>query len=236
MSEKQPELRASDADRDRVAEVLRDALAEGRLAMEEFDERLESAYRARTYADLAPLTADLPAASRPVSRAEPPARATGAAARSWRDRITGGQPASSGAVAVLGGFQRKGRWTLGPLFSAFTFLGGGELDLREAVFSEPESVIRVTAVLGGVNIVVPPGLRVDVRGVGVMGGFDEQASADPGDPDAPLVVVTGLALLGGVSVERKPTKEEKRLLRAERKRLEGEGRTRLSKGHDAERD
>ncbi|GAA3147737.1 hypothetical protein GCM10017687_76150 [Streptomyces echinatus] len=56
------DLRASDADRDRVAEILRDALAEGRLDMEEFEERLESAYRARTYGELAPLTRDLPAA------------------------------------------------------------------------------------------------------------------------------------------------------------------------------
>ena len=56
-----PELRASDADRERVAEVLRDALAEGRLDMEEFEERLEATYKARTYGELAPLTRDLPA-------------------------------------------------------------------------------------------------------------------------------------------------------------------------------
>lgn len=55
-----PELRASDADRERVAEVLRDALAEGRLDMEEFEERLETTFRARTYGELAPITRDLP--------------------------------------------------------------------------------------------------------------------------------------------------------------------------------
>ncbi|MGW7331497.1 DUF1707 SHOCT-like domain-containing protein, partial [Streptomyces sp. NPDC054840] len=56
-----PELRASDADRDRVVERLRDAVAEGRLDMEEFEERLDAVYRSRTYAELEPLTRDLPA-------------------------------------------------------------------------------------------------------------------------------------------------------------------------------
>src|SRR5919112_1769812 len=58
-----PDLRASDAERDRVAEILRDALAEGRLDMEEFDERLEAAYKGRPYAELAPLTRRRPAPS-----------------------------------------------------------------------------------------------------------------------------------------------------------------------------
>lgn len=57
-----PDLRASDADRERVAEVLRDALAEGRLDMTEFEERLEETYKARTYGELAPITRDLPVA------------------------------------------------------------------------------------------------------------------------------------------------------------------------------
>lgn len=56
-----PELRASDADRERVAEVLRDGLAEGRLDMAEFEERLEATYKARTYGELEPITRDLPA-------------------------------------------------------------------------------------------------------------------------------------------------------------------------------
>ncbi len=62
MTDRRPELRASDTDRERVAEILRDAVAEGRLAMEEFQERLEATYAARTYGELEPITADLPAA------------------------------------------------------------------------------------------------------------------------------------------------------------------------------
>jgi hypothetical protein len=57
-----PAMRASDADREAVAGRLRDAHAEGRLTMEEFEERLDATYAARTLGDLAPVTHDLPAA------------------------------------------------------------------------------------------------------------------------------------------------------------------------------
>ena len=54
-------VRASAADRERAIDVLKAAFAEGRLTREEHDARAERAYRARTYADLAALSADLPA-------------------------------------------------------------------------------------------------------------------------------------------------------------------------------
>ncbi|GIG57522.1 hypothetical protein Lfu02_18940 [Longispora fulva] len=65
----QPELRAADADRERVAEKLRTALNEGRLDLSEFDERLQAVYAAKTYAELAPITADLPGPV-PVAQAQ----------------------------------------------------------------------------------------------------------------------------------------------------------------------
>lgn len=65
-----PDLRASDADREQVAGILRDALAEGRLDMEEFEERLDATYKARTYGELTPITRDLPAAGVTVPRSE----------------------------------------------------------------------------------------------------------------------------------------------------------------------
>ncbi|KIX70284.1 hypothetical protein SF12_21165, partial [Streptomyces sp. MBRL 601] len=71
MSEELPELRASDADREKVAERLRDAMAEGRLDMDEFGERLDAVYRARTYAELEPLTRDLPATGTGAPAARP---------------------------------------------------------------------------------------------------------------------------------------------------------------------
>ncbi|MGV9554981.1 DUF1707 SHOCT-like domain-containing protein [Streptomyces sp. NPDC003522] len=199
-----PDLRASDADRERVAEVLRDALAEGRLDMAEFEERLDATYRARTYGELTPLTRDLPAAGvavpPAVSLRKPEERGEG----EWAGRVTGGEGSSAWAVAVMSGFQRKGRWTVPRRFTAFTFWGGGELDLREADFAAGEVVINCVAVMGGLNVVVPPGVEVVVRGIGIMGGFDHREEGVPGAPGAPRVVITGFAFWGGVGVERKP--------------------------------
>ncbi|MGW4226198.1 DUF1707 SHOCT-like domain-containing protein [Streptomyces bauhiniae] len=206
-----PDLRASDADRERVAEILRDGLAEGRLDMAEFEERLESAYKARTYGELAPLTRDLPAApaaAPPVSFTKRPVDDG-----SWASRIVGGEGTSTGAVAVLSGFQRKGRWTMPKKFSCFAFMGGGEIDLREAFFADREVEINCVAIMGGLEVIVPPGVEVVVRGIGIMGGFEHLDRDEPGDPGAPRVIISGFAFWGGVGVERKLTRAERQRLK-----------------------
>ncbi|MGZ9931149.1 DUF1707 SHOCT-like domain-containing protein [Streptomyces sp. NC-S4] len=197
-----PELRASDADRDRVVERLRDAVAEGRLDMDEFEERLEAAYKSRTYAELEPLTRDLPApaAGGPVARPS-----SSAAGEPWTGRIGGGG-SSATAVAVMSGFQRKGRWTVPARFDAVAFWGGGQLDLREADFAQREVVINCVAVMGGIEITVPPGVELDVRGFGFMGAFDQRDNPGPVEPGAPRVVVTGFAFWGGVEIKVKKRK------------------------------
>ncbi|MFD9462561.1 DUF1707 domain-containing protein [Streptomyces sp. NPDC060027] len=209
-----PELRASDADRERVAEQLRDALAEGRLDMEEFEERLEATYTARTYGELTPITRDLPgtAASAPISMVKKPVDDG-----SWAARIVGGEGSSSWGVAILSGFERKGRWTVPKRFNSFAFMGGGELDLREANFADREVVVNCVAVMGGMNVIVPPGVEVVVRGIGIMGGFDHRESDQAGEPGAPRVIVTGFAFWGGVGVERKLTRAERQRLKEERR-------------------
>jgi hypothetical protein len=226
-----PELRASDADRERVSEQLRDALAEGRLDMEEFEERLEATYNARTYGELAPLTRDLPGAGEvaplSVSLVKEPE-----ASGSWAGRITGAEGTSTWGVAVLSGFERKGRWTVPKRFDCFTFWGGGELDLRDAYFAEREVVINCVAIMGGMNVIVPPGVEVVVRGISIMGGFDHSEEGVPGEPGAPRVVITGFAFWGGIGVERKlPKAERQRLKEARRQeRLERKEARRLEKG------
>jgi hypothetical protein len=213
-----PELRASDADRERVAEVLRDALAEGRLDMAEFEERLEATYNARTYGELTPITRDLP-----VAGVTPPHAASVSLVKepvgsgSWAGRVVGGAGTSSWAVAVLSGFERRGRWTVPKRFNCFAFMGGGEIDLREANFADHEVEINCVAIMGGLNIIVPPGVEVVVRGIGIMGGFDHREEGVPGEPGAPRVIVNGFAFWGGVGVERKLTKEERRRLKEERR-------------------
>lgn len=233
MTDDLPEMRASDADRERVAEVLREAVAEGRLDMEEFQDRLDSAYAARTQGELAPLVRDLPRTTAPAGPAEP-ARAD----RGWAGRF-GGSATSRGAVAIMSGFVRKGPWTAPRRFTCFAFWGGGEIDLREAYFEDREVEIRCFAIMGGVNVIAPEEAEVDVRGIGVMGGFDHSA-AGRGEPDAPRVVVSGFAFWGGVGVERRRRRAERR----ERKRLEdghgygyehGHGHT-YGHGHDRRRD
>lgn len=207
-------MRASDAERERIAEALREAVAEGRLDMEEFEERLDAAYRARTHADLEPLVRDLPGAGRespvPGGRTTSP---TGVdPLRS--DRI-GGTPTSTVAIGVMGGFQRTGRWTVPRRFTSLAVFGGGEIDLRDASFEEREVVIRCFAVMGGVQVTVGPDVEVHVSGVGIMGGFDHR-SAGEGTPGGPRVVITGVALFGGVAVERKLPENERKGLKKER--------------------
>ncbi|MFI6375795.1 DUF1707 domain-containing protein [Streptomyces sp. NPDC050546] len=218
-----PDLRASDADRERVAEVLRDALAEGRLDMTEFEERLDATYQARTYGDLVPITRDLPAsgvAVPAVSLSKDPA--TGS---DWPGRIVGGEGSSTWAVAVMSGFQRKGHWTMPRRFTCLAFWGGGEIDLREATFADREVEINAIAIMGGVDVIVPPGVEVVVRGIGIMGGFDHQEDGVPGEPGAPRVIVTGFAFWGGVGVQRKVTRAEKQRLKEERRREKLERRS-----------
>ncbi|MGC9536218.1 DUF1707 SHOCT-like domain-containing protein [Streptomyces sp. UG1] len=217
MSDEAPELRASDADRERVAEVLRDALAEGRLDMAEFEERLDATYQARTYGDLAPITRDLPVGAVAAPKVDMVKKAE-APEGSWQGRIVGGEGSSTWGVAVMSGFQRKGRWTAPKRFNCFTFWGGGEIDLREANFADREIEINCVAIMGGMQVIVPPGVEVVVRGIGIMGGFDHREEGVPGDPGAPRVIVTGFALCGGVGVERKLTRAQKQELREERRR------------------
>ncbi|MFD7470349.1 DUF1707 SHOCT-like domain-containing protein [Streptomyces tendae] len=235
MTDDAPELRASDADRERVAEVLRDALAEGRLDMTEFEERLDATYKARTYGELAPITRDLPvggvAAAPRVSMTKEPERSGG-----WAGRITGGEGSSTWAVAVMSGFQRKGRWTVPRRFNSFAFWGGGEIDLREADFAAGEVVINCVAIMGGANVIVPPGVEVIVRGIGIMGGFDHSEEGVPGDPGAPRVIVTGFAFWGGVGVERKVTRAERQRLKEERRQEKLERRAAQRELRSSDRD
>ncbi|MFD5425867.1 DUF1707 domain-containing protein [Streptomyces sp. NPDC127084] len=223
------DMRASDAERERVAERLRDAVAEGRLDMEEFGERLDAAYKARTHGELEPLVRDLPAPAPDLVPAPDRPTAPGAVPvggdAPWAQRI--GRPASSrGGFAFWGGFGRKGTWTVGRRFTAVAVMAGGEIDLREASFEDRETVIRCITVMGGIEVTVPPDLHVDVQGFGFMGGFAENHRSATAEiaPDSPRVIVTGFALLGGVGVERKLRKADKLRLKEARRRARLEKR------------
>ncbi|MFJ9454841.1 DUF1707 domain-containing protein [Kitasatospora sp. NPDC101447] len=200
----QAEMRVSDADREKIAELLRDAYAEGRLDADEHAERIEAAYAAKTFGDLAPLTRDLPA--RPLSFEKQP---LGAAAPTPQPPARQESPA---VVAIFGGASRKGRWRVGSHLKAFAAFGGVEIDLSDAVFESPEVEIVVMAMFGGVEVRVPENVSLQGGGVGLFGGFDvrEQTAADP---YAPVVRVKGLAMFGGCTAKPRRGKKLKEWVR-----------------------
>ncbi|BBA99803.1 hypothetical protein RVR_6584 [Actinacidiphila reveromycinica] len=201
-------LRASDADRDRIADILREALAEGRLDAEEHSERLDRVYAAKTVGELEPLVRDLPAGS---AAAPSPA----SAARAYAGEPAGENPT---LVGVLSGTERKGRWRVGNRITAVAVMGGVEIDLTEATFTAPELVIHCTAVMGGVSIKVPENVTLHGSGViGIMGGADVRAFEAP-DPRAPSVRVVGVAFWGGVEAK---AKRGKKVVDWAKKRLQG---------------
>jgi Domain of unknown function (DUF1707) len=193
------QLRAADTDRDRAVELLRQAAAEGRITFDELDERISRAYAAKTFADLEALTSDLPGpgVSAPVPagpRYQPP-------------EVPAGAHAPAISVAILSGAKRAGPWLVPPAYTAVAVCGGVELDLRDARFTATELTIQAFCLMGGVSITVPEDMAVDVSGIGIMGGFDHQASG-PGAPGAPHLRVVGFALMGGVEVKRRPARPE----------------------------
>ncbi|MEU4450688.1 DUF1707 domain-containing protein [Nocardioides sp. NPDC023903] len=202
------DLRVSDADRHAVAEILREAAGEGRLDIDELEERLEETYKAKTYADLEPITQDLPIAGQaPVMPAAPAAGAVPV--------VYSEGEASDSASAFLSNVERKGVWVVPQQFSVHAVLGDANIDLREAHYSAREVVINATSVLGSVKVTVPPNVHVIVEGNGVLGEFNEPSAKVPEalTADSPVVRVRGLAVLGDVTVKRRGPRGPKRTLR-----------------------
>lgn len=186
-----PELRVGDREREQTVSTLRDAVAEGRITLAEFDERSSAAYAARTQTELDRLTSDLPV---PGAARATPAPAPAARPPGVRDEAF--------VVAVMGGSERKGRWYPGRQITAFALMGGVDLDLREAVLEGGELAITAVAIMGGIDITVPPGTTVTSTGLAVMGG--RAVHVGPPQPGAPRVHVAAWALMGGVDVKEKP--------------------------------
>ncbi|MEZ7130376.1 DUF1707 domain-containing protein [Nonomuraea sp. AD125B] len=188
-------LRASDNNREQIAAVLGEAMSTGQLSHEEYSERLDKVYLAKTVGELQLLTHDLQADQRhpvaPSLVSNPPAT----------------ESAPENVVAVFGGSERKGRWRVRRRTTGLALFGGVRLDLTDAEFEAREIEIRINAIFGGAEIIVPEGMEVRSEGIGIFGGFDVHGSADV-DPSAPVLVVKGLALFGGVS--GKPRHRRKR--------------------------
>ncbi len=189
------ELRCSDADRDRITDILRDALAEGRLTADEHAERVEGVLKAKTVGELDRFVRDLPAAH---PRRTAPAY-TPAPGRPAQGSIPA-EPDES-VVAVFSSAARKGRWRPGRRTHAYAVFGSVVIDLSEAIFEYRQVVIKAISVFGEVTIRVPENVSLRGTGGGVLGNF-EVSPLDSAERDAPVVYVDGLAVLG--NVEAKP--------------------------------
>lgn len=185
-----PALRASDTDRERTVALLHDCAADGRLTLGELTERMDSAYAARTLAELDALTGDLVPGGASALEDRPPSA----------ERMPGEpRQARNWLVAVMGGTSRRGRWRVARRVNAISLMGGVVVDLRDAVIDGNEVIITAIPIMGGIDIVVPEGVAIDLSGFVLMGGKDASVKGRP-RPGAPTVRVRAWGTMGGVNV------------------------------------
>jgi hypothetical protein len=173
------ELRASYADRDRVAEQLRIAAGDGRLTAEELDHRLERALTARTYAELTALTRDLPAATGLTS---PPRELV---------RIDTGS----------GHAERSGRWVVPRRIEVRVRSGSARLDFTEAIITQSSVEIDAEVRSGALVLITKPGITVDLNDVALRSGsVKDRTQWSPDAPAVLLVRVSGQVGSGSLTV------------------------------------
>jgi hypothetical protein len=202
--------------RDLVIERLTEHFALDHLDVDEFERRVDDAHRAGSAAALAALTADLEALDR---EHEQHVEQAALAHRDHVDRRLANRPARRSVVAVLSGAERRGAWRLPETLRVLAVFGGVELDFREVRFPPGVTEVSVFCLAGGCEIIVPPHVHVESDGVGVMGGF-ETFDRVPAvvDPDEPILRISGLAIMGGFSIETRLVGESRRDARRRRKR------------------
>jgi uncharacterized protein DUF1707/cell wall-active antibiotic response 4TMS protein YvqF len=178
-----PALRASDADRERTVELLRDHAADGRLTLEELSDRVATAYRARTGDELEELTHDLPTATRPLAAQRRPTRLL---------------------LSLFGSTERDGRIRIRRRAVCATAFGNVDLDLRQATLEGDIVTIVALGVLGTIDVYVPEGVEVDLHGFS-LGGHRRVRGNDPlPRPGTPLVRVFAFSAFAGIDVWRVP--------------------------------
>jgi Domain of unknown function (DUF1707)/Cell wall-active antibiotics response 4TMS YvqF len=180
------DLRASDADRERVIALLAEAASDGRLTLSEHAERAERAYSARTLGELAVLTADLA-----VPSAQP-------------IRLDGRRP----VAGVFGRERRDGRWVVPERLTVTAVFGEVVLDLREAILQSQRVTVLATVLGGTLQLIVPEGVAVEMTGTAVLSRQSGQSGQQPasplrtGPPELPVIEVRTIALGGRVKIIR----------------------------------
>lgn len=222
---------ASAARRRQVVEELSEAFAQDRIGLADLEKRLEEAARAGSDAELRKLLDGIPPAEAriaPTGTGTPTPRGDAASSATGLTSAAGSPGRADPSqvketlftFAFWSGRSRKGAWIPPHRITAFAFQGGVELDFREALWGTPVTTVHAVAVMGGVHILVPPGVNVETSGFAIMGGFDDEASAGAERAaGAPTLRITGFALMGGVDVVVRHPHETERAAR-ERKRRE----------------
>lgn len=208
------------AQRDKTIAALCEHFSSDHLSMEEFEQRLDFANRAVTIADLQTLLADLPTATTVPEAAE-----AAVVARATHQRNL------QALVAIMGGVERRGSWNPAKQTFVIAVMGGGMLDFREVQLPQGETEVTIFCIMGGVEVIVPPGMNVDTGGFAIMGGFAHRHDSPPApDPKAPVLRINGFALMGGVDLQvRRPgesAKDARHREREERRRVRDEYRGR----------
>ena len=176
------ELRVSDSERDATLQTLSHQAAEGRLTLDELEERAGQVLTAKTRTDLATVTRDLPPASAPGPR-KTPVR--------W-------------FVAIMGGSRRRGRFRAGSQVNGLAIMGGDEIDLREAEIDGGGLTLNLYSVMGGSTIYLPDSVDVEISGFAIMGGNEERGPDSRPRPGAPVVHIRTFSLMGGNTIWRLP--------------------------------
>jgi hypothetical protein len=178
--EPSPQLRASDADRDRVLDRLQDALASGMINMDEFRDRSGQALAARTRRELAVITSDLPASDTPAT------------------------PAAQDSVIELRGtsssLKRTGRWIVPRRLVLHQQKGSAELDFTQAQISHPVTGIELDVSGGSVEIRLPDGASATTDSVETIRGSIEDHRKDPPPSGHPHFVITGTIQRGSLEL------------------------------------
>ncbi|GAA3199976.1 DUF1707 domain-containing protein [Actinocorallia longicatena] len=184
------DMRASDADRERIAELLHEAVSDGRLTLEEHSERIERVYQAKTLGELTAFTRDL------LPEEQQPFRIDGRA-----------------LLALFGSSKREGRWVVPAKLPVAALFGTIELDLTDAILQRKHITLDVSALGGRLRLIVPDGVEVRITGRTVLATKDlRNPKPGPNAAEGPVVEVTGTLLLGSVKVVR-PKRKRFRLRR-----------------------
>ena len=196
-------------DREHTIQVLCAHYGNDHLTTQELEVRFVRAYQATSDAELRGLLAGLPtlAPMPPTLGAPAPMYAVSA----------GPPPEEKRHLVVMSELKKRGQWTPARSNSVRVIAGSATFDLREAMLARGDTNFDVSVVMGELKFIVPPGVRVEADGFAFMGEFDDQHSSPGVDAGAPVVRISGSAVMGSVTIKTRLPGET--ALKAWRRRL-----------------